>query len=165
MSNLEEEFLSGASSLSFLSKPKLVTRSSSTKPQENAKLSKAAPFDRTSKPTPLKPVIPSTSYCFHFCAMSRPSPYEKQDSKQSLSNSEASDDAYSSKSEYSASSYSSKDAPKRTLSDNSKPTLKAKTLDDYPAATAEIRNSLNECSNNVGVLFLLLKCVVAQADC
>ena len=31
MSNLEEDLLSGTSSLSFLSKPRLVTRSNSTK--------------------------------------------------------------------------------------------------------------------------------------
>ena len=66
MSNLEEDLLSGTSSLSFLSKPKLVTRSNSTKSKVDVEVPKAVPDERNSKPTSSKLLIPPALYRFHF---------------------------------------------------------------------------------------------------
>lgn len=64
MNNLEEEILNGSSSLSFLAKPKFVTRSSSAKPKEDTEAPKTVPFERKSKPIPPRPVISATQYSF-----------------------------------------------------------------------------------------------------
>ena len=68
MSNLEEDLLSGTSSLSFLSKPRLVTRSNSTKSKVDMEVPKAVPDERNSKPTSHKPLIPPALYRF-LCLM------------------------------------------------------------------------------------------------
>lgn len=69
MSNLEEDLLSGTSSLSFLSKPRLVTRSNSTKSKVDVEVPKAVPNERNSKPTSNKPLIPPALYRFHLLVL------------------------------------------------------------------------------------------------
>lgn len=90
---------------------------------------------------------------------SRPPSGEPHDSEDSSYSSEISDDSYSSKSDYSTSS--SKDSPKKKKgpADRTQKPPKVKTLDDYPTVTADIRNNVMECSNNVvRIIFPIRSC-------
>ena len=149
MDTLEEDIMQGASSMSFLSKPKFTLQSEGAVPNKNTPSPMPNRSAKEPQPTPSNssssgskqtdaPTISSEFF-------PPPGPVFRKKEKVSIEKPKN----HSDYSDYSDSMYSSYTSAEEASPSKEKQT-KSKSLEDYPTVTAELRNNLLQCSSDVG---------------